>query len=66
MTGSAVTDPLIGAVSCPTGTLDPDATIVCRGIRIVTALDVARGSFTNTATAHGIGANEQPPLEAFG
>ncbi|MCN9240555.1 hypothetical protein NGF19_07060 [Streptomyces sp. RY43-2] len=49
----AVTDPKIGAVSCPVTTLAPGETVTCTAVYRVTAEDVANGSIQNMATATG-------------
>ncbi|NUS55142.1 MAG: hypothetical protein HOV66_09840 [Streptomycetaceae bacterium] len=49
----AVTDPTVGAVTCPVATLAVGATTTCHGTYTVTAADVQRGYVANTAVAHG-------------
>ncbi|MCI0157030.1 DUF11 domain-containing protein [Leifsonia shinshuensis] len=51
----AVGDPGVGPVTCSATTLAPGATTTCAAVNpyTFTAADVARGSFTNTATATG-------------
>ncbi|MFD7643045.1 hypothetical protein ACFV4P_20590 [Kitasatospora sp. NPDC059795] len=48
-----VSDPVVGAVSCPTGTLAVGETVTCTGSYTVTAEDVRRGYLTNVAVADG-------------
>ncbi|MFN8470908.1 MAG: hypothetical protein U0822_01700 [Anaerolineae bacterium] len=45
LTGRSVT------VTCPTGTLAPNATVTCTASTSVTQTDINNGGFTNTATA---------------
>ena len=49
----SVNDPLLssGAISCPAGTLAPEASVTCSGTYQVTQADVDAGSVTNTARA---------------
>ncbi|WP_148283114.1 MULTISPECIES: hypothetical protein [Kitasatospora] len=49
----AVSDPVVGPVSCPTTVLAVDATVTCTVSYTVTDADVRRGYLTNTAVAHG-------------
>ncbi|MFT4282187.1 DUF6923 family protein [Microbacterium sp.] len=51
-----VADPLIGAVTCPPGSLAAGATVTCtaNAVHVVTADDVEAGEVTNTATASGL------------
>ena len=51
VTGLAISDPLIGAVTCPVTTLLPGETTVCTGAYVVTQLDIDAGQIVNTATA---------------
>ncbi|MFI9783206.1 hypothetical protein ACIHEI_06785 [Kitasatospora sp. NPDC051984] len=48
-----VTDPQVGAISCPTTTLAVDETVTCTGSYTVTEEDVRRGFITNVAVANG-------------
>jgi uncharacterized repeat protein (TIGR01451 family) len=52
----AVEDPLLGAVTCPPGTLAVGATVTCTAdsVHVVTADDVDAGEVSNTATASGL------------
>ena len=47
----AVSDPKVGAVDCPTGTLAPGASTTCTATYTVTQGDVDSGSVDNSATA---------------
>ncbi|MGH8979987.1 MAG: DUF7507 domain-containing protein [Acidimicrobiales bacterium] len=53
LTGVSVTDPLVGAVSCPESTLTPGASELCtaENLYLVTATDAALGMVQNSATA---------------
>ena len=53
LSGIAISDSLIssGGVSCPAGTLAPEASVTCSGTYQVTQADVDAGSVTDTATA---------------
>ncbi len=53
LTGVGVTDPKIGAVSCPSTTLAIGASITCTGTYTLTQADVNAGVVNNTATASG-------------
>ncbi|KDN83998.1 DUF7507 domain-containing protein [Kitasatospora cheerisanensis] len=48
-----VTDPLVGAITCPTTDLAVGETTTCTGTYTVTAADVQRGFITNLAVANG-------------
>ena len=53
LSGISISDSLIpsGAISCPAGTLAPEASVTCTGTYQVTQADVDAGSVTDTATA---------------
>ncbi len=53
LSGITISDALVpsGAISCPTGTLAPQASVTCTGTYQVTQADVDAGSVTDTATA---------------
>ncbi len=53
VTGVAVDDPKIGAVSCPSGPLAPGATRDCTGSYTVVQADLDAGAVDNSATATG-------------
>ncbi|MGW4383029.1 DUF7507 domain-containing protein [Kitasatospora sp. NPDC004531] len=68
VTGLAVTDDHIPAVTCDTTTLNPGESTFCHGSYVITAADEAAGSVTNKAVANGtdpVGQPVQsPPAEA--
>jgi uncharacterized repeat protein (TIGR01451 family) len=49
----AIDDPLVGQVTCPTGTLQPGQSITCHGTHTVTEEEKEQGFVENTATATG-------------
>jgi uncharacterized repeat protein (TIGR01451 family) len=53
LTGVHVSDPKVGAVSCPTGTLAPGATTTCTATYALTQADVDAGHVANSAGATG-------------
>ncbi|MEO9325656.1 GEVED domain-containing protein [Nocardioides sp. C4-1] len=53
LTSVGVTDTKIGAVTCPTTTLTPGASVTCTKVYAITQPDVDGGSVNNTATASG-------------
>ncbi len=59
----AVSDPLVGAVSCTPAapaTLAPGATMSCTGTHTVTQTEVDAGSILNTATISGLNPSNTP------
>ncbi|MGL5857935.1 MAG: DUF7507 domain-containing protein [Angustibacter sp.] len=48
-----ITDPRVGAVSCPTTTLTPGAQTTCTGTSTITQADVDAGVVNNSARARG-------------
>src|SRR5262249_53700082 len=54
LTGIAVDDPKVGAVTCPQTTLQPGQATTCTGTYTITQADVNAGSVDNTATAGGM------------
>ncbi len=59
LTGVAVTDAKIGTITCPVGTLAPNASTTCTGSYTISQADVRAGKVDNTATAVGT-----PPIGA--
>jgi uncharacterized repeat protein (TIGR01451 family) len=57
LSGVEVSDPAVDGIDCPSDTLGAagtsSASMVCTGSHVLTEQDVAGGTFTNTATAHG-------------
>lgn len=53
ITSLHVSDPVVGPVTCPPGTLGIDETVTCHATYTVTAADVARGHIHDTAVATG-------------
>ncbi|MFN8195561.1 MAG: GEVED domain-containing protein [Nocardioidaceae bacterium] len=53
LTSVGVSDPKVGAVTCPVTTLAPGASTTCTKTYTLTQADVNAGSVTNTATASG-------------
>lgn len=53
LTSVSVSDPLVGAVSCPGDTLEPGATMTCTATYMLTQDDVDAGVVVNKATASG-------------
>ena len=53
VSGVTVNDPKVGAVSCPTTTLNPAGSTTCTKTYTITQADVNSGSVDNTATASG-------------
>lgn len=66
----AVADPLtssgMSAISCPTTTLDPGASVNCQATYRPTQLDLDRGYILNTATAQGLSPTGQLTERASG
>jgi uncharacterized repeat protein (TIGR01451 family) len=56
LTNVKLTDPMPGlsAVTCPTTTLAPTASMTCTATYTTTQADMARGSVKNVATATGV------------
>ena len=65
LTSVAVTDPKVGAVTCPVTTLDPTESTTCTKTYTITQADVNSGAVVNTATATGTPPNgpavQSPP-----
>ncbi len=53
LTAVGVSDPKVGAVTCPVSSLAPGATTTCAKTYTLTQADVNAGTVTNTATASG-------------
>ncbi|MGE0167527.1 DUF7507 domain-containing protein, partial [Nocardioides sp.] len=53
LTAVGITDPKVGAVSCPVTTLQPGASTTCTADYTITQGDVNTGSVNNSATAQG-------------
>ncbi len=54
----SVSDPKVGAVSCPSGALAPGATVSCTNkVHTLLQSDINAGRFENTATAEGTAPN---------
>ncbi len=51
LTGLAVSDPLVGAVTCPDEPLVPGETVTCTGTHALTQAEVDAGAVVNEATA---------------
>ncbi|MDR0989875.1 MAG: CshA/CshB family fibrillar adhesin-related protein, partial [Propionibacteriaceae bacterium] len=56
LTTVGITDPKVGAVTCPATTLAAAASMTCTAVYAVTQADIDAGSIVNTATAQGTGA----------
>jgi uncharacterized repeat protein (TIGR01451 family) len=66
LTGVKVTDPMPGlsAITCPSTTLPPAASMTCTATYRTTQADVARGSIKNVATASAVDPDGVPMLSA--
>nr|WP_246292706.1 DUF11 domain-containing protein [Naumannella cuiyingiana] len=60
LTGVAITDPKIGAVSCPPAPLAPGEVTECTGTYAATQADADAGQVLNTATLTATGPNGEP------
>ena len=59
-----ITDPKVGAVSCPGTTLAPGATLICSTTYTLTQADVDSGHVANSAIASGIPPTGPPAVTA--
>jgi len=64
LTGIAITDDIIAAVSCPQTTLAPAGTMVCSASYTVTQADVDAGEVVNNASVSGNPPAGLPPVDA--
>lgn len=55
-----VSDNKVANVSCPSGSIAPNASVICSGTYTITSADVAAGAVTNTATATARKPNGDP------
>ena len=62
LTDLVVTDPLAGAVTCPTDPLSPGTTVTCTADvkYVITAADVDAGVVVNTASSAGVDPGGNP------
>ena len=64
LTDLELSDPKVGGVDCPTGTLAPGASTTCTADYTITQTDVDAGTVDNTATATAAGPDGEPVAPA--